>query len=155
QGDRTAGVICSGAVAAGGRPDISQLVACATAMARAMGQPAPGDEDARTFLSELLYKRQEGSGKDAWACIELRLITEIEGRNLVVAHCATWRSRLNGCVEPSCERSSPTSWTPASSKPCLAAVPCRCRRSTARIGTTGVSRHLGRSRRSIRGPRVH
>jgi hypothetical protein len=84
------------------KPDIDQLVACARAMALAMGQAAPREEDARAFLCTLLYKRHAEGGKDAWASITSGLITEVESRSLVMEHCATWLSRVNGCDEPSC-----------------------------------------------------
>jgi len=68
------------------RPDIDQLVACARMIALAMGQEAARDEDAGAFLYELLYKRRDEGGKEAWDGIEDGLITEVEVRKIGRAH---------------------------------------------------------------------
>ena len=47
----------------------------------------------------LLVSQQDG-GRGYWEAIEYPLITEIEGRNVLMAHLATWISYANGLDEP-------------------------------------------------------
>lgn len=82
------------------RPEILRLISCTVLLADAIGQERPPEDIARTFLTELLHMPQSEGGKDVWGCLVAGLISEIEVRNLIMAHCSTWLSHLNGCEEP-------------------------------------------------------
>jgi hypothetical protein len=86
------------------RPNLDLLIACVAEMARSMGLPAARDDDARAFLETLLFAPQDAGGKDTWAAITLGIITEVEGRNLLMAHCASWLAAQKGRAEPSSDR---------------------------------------------------
>ena len=79
------------------------LVACVLRLADAMHQARPAEVEVREFLGQLLHRPQSEGGKEVWSCTNQGLITEIEARDLVLAHLATWLSHTNECAEPSCE----------------------------------------------------
>jgi len=83
--------------------NINSLAICAISMASAMDFRAPPIEDVVSFLSNLVLSPQEVGGKDIAVSLELGLITEIEARDLVMAHVATWLSKINKILEPSCD----------------------------------------------------
>lgn len=82
------------------QPDIGLLASCVEQMAAAMSQPAVEAVQTRAFLEWLLFTSQSDGGKEVWPCLRAGLITKIEARDLVMAHCATWLSNANSVVEP-------------------------------------------------------
>lgn len=82
-------------------PDLERLASCVDRVAAAMGQSAAGRAQTRAFLETLLFTSKPDGGKEIWPCLRDGLITEIEARDLVMAHCATWLSSCNGLAEPS------------------------------------------------------
>ncbi|MDD9944200.1 MAG: hypothetical protein OXU20_24360 [Myxococcales bacterium] len=71
-------------------PDMDGLIECATAMAGALGVNSPNTDDARALLQRLLTTPQTEGGKEAWACLTMGIVTEVEVRNLLMAQCHTW-----------------------------------------------------------------
>ena len=84
-----------------GTPDLDSLVMCGERTAGAMRQHAGNRDRTVAFFRHLLHGDQAEGGKDVWECLRLGLITEIEVRDVVMAHFATWLSRENRVPEPS------------------------------------------------------
>jgi len=72
-------------------------------MATAMSQPVVDSARTKSFLQTLVHCPTSEGGKEVWPCLQAGLITEIEARNLVMAHCASWLSNANRVSEPSHE----------------------------------------------------
>jgi hypothetical protein len=77
--------------------NINSLAMCAIRMAEAMDVTEPPIEDVVSFLSNLVLS------KDIAVNLKLGLITDIEARDLVMAHVTTWLSTINNILEPSCD----------------------------------------------------
>jgi hypothetical protein len=81
--------------------DLEKLVCCVASMAAAMGVEAPERDQAARFLDNLVHGARNVGGRQILLCLEDRLITEVEARNLLMAHVATWVSHQNRVEEPS------------------------------------------------------
>jgi hypothetical protein len=76
-------------------PDMARLIHVAKLVGAALPAEAPADDDIEQFLRDLLYGKRE-----AWSCQREGLITELELRDLLLAHLATFLSRRGGIPEP-------------------------------------------------------
>lgn len=82
---------------------LKALATCADHAADAMGMARPDPLRAEDFIQKLVFAKQSEGGKDIPGCLDLDLITDVEARDLVMAHIATWLSHLNNVPEPSSE----------------------------------------------------
>lgn len=85
------------------RPDLASLHVMVLRVAAAMKQPAPSREETDAFFERFLFRSQREGGRDHWACWTERLITDLELRNVTLAHLATWLSHENRVAEPGSE----------------------------------------------------
>lgn len=83
--------------------DLEKLVCSVESMAAAMRVKAPDRDQAARFLDNLVHGERSVGGRQILLCLEERLITEVEARNLLMEHVATWVSHHNQVEEPSCD----------------------------------------------------
>lgn len=95
-----------------GRPDLDALVRCAHRAAAYLEVEPFSDDELRRMVSEILF----GEEKEVWPCLQERLITMQEARDLLMANLETWmhrqrgtpleerRSLVGGGLEPDFER---------------------------------------------------
>lgn len=87
----------------GYRSGLEKLVCCVASLAAAMRVQAPDRDQAARFLDNLVHGARNVGGRQILLCLENRLITEVEARNLLMAHVATWVSHQNQVGEPPCD----------------------------------------------------
>jgi hypothetical protein len=68
---------------------LKQLAECAVEMANEMRLSPIAVGEAENLFQRLLYAPQQEQGRESWNCLQCGIITEIELRNLLMAHCAT------------------------------------------------------------------
>ena len=83
-------------------PNFDALYICTSTMAKSMHMRPLPLEQCNELLAHVLYTEclQGVEGKNAWESYCMGLITEIEIRNLLMAHCATKISFFNRLSEP-------------------------------------------------------
>ena len=84
-------------------PNIEQLHQAISLMADAMNCKPLTPTSTDLLINYVLFDGAYGSvsGKDAWPCYQLDLITKTELRNLIMAHSATRIASFNNTCEPS------------------------------------------------------
>ncbi|TDF39704.1 hypothetical protein EYS14_09370 [Alteromonadaceae bacterium M269] len=84
-------------------PNIEQLHQAISLMADAMNCKPLTQEESTSLVNYVLFDGVCGgvSGKEAWPCYQLDLITKTELRNLIMAHSAARIASFNNTCEPS------------------------------------------------------
>jgi hypothetical protein len=83
--------------------DLERLAACVARAAVAMRLQAPAVDQTIAFLNHLILGDHDQA---VMPCLQLGLISEIEARDLVMAHTATWLRHQNGVGTPPCDWST-------------------------------------------------
>ena len=85
-------------------PDIKLLVSAMEELARAMKCQPLASDYAEEFLDYMLYDRELFGlkGRNGWSAFVRGVITELELRNLLMAHCANTTAKLSNVDEPGC-----------------------------------------------------
>ena len=83
-------------------PDTADLVRAMDQLAHAMNCQPMGSDVAESLIAHVLFDKQlhGRNGRNAWASLQCGIITELELRNLLMAHCATSTAQVNDIHEP-------------------------------------------------------